>query len=200
VVTFLAATTALLLAAGAQADPKLVGTWTSGGETFMALNADGTGRMEEGPIAWTASGGVLSVKAPDGSTDRVPYQVAGDKLTLSFQTGTAQLTRTRGPPTDPGKTTAGTAKGAAAPFAVPPPVPSNSTIAVSRRTRSRPWRSSSASSAASPMATTGTTRERARPADGAVPPWRSCRRDWNSVEPCPPMRRAAARETSPACS
>ena len=105
-VTVLAAATAVLLAAGTQTDPKLVGTWASGGETFMVLNADGTGRMEEGPVRWTASGGVLSVTAPDGSADRVPYQVDGDKLMLSFPTGTSQLTRTRGPPTDPGRTTA----------------------------------------------------------------------------------------------
>ena len=114
-VTVLAAATAMLLTAGAQTDPNLVGTWASGGETFMVLNADGTGRMEEGPVRWTTTGGVLSVTAPDGSADRVPYQVAGDKLTLSFPAGTSQLTRTRGPPAGPGKSSAGAAKGAAAP-------------------------------------------------------------------------------------
>jgi hypothetical protein len=115
VVPVLAAATAVLLAAGTQADPRLVGTWASHGETFIVLNADGTGRMEAGPVAWAATGGILSVKAPDGSTDRVPYQVAGDELTLSFPTGIAQLTRTREPGTVTGKTAAGAARRAAAP-------------------------------------------------------------------------------------
>jgi hypothetical protein len=118
--TLLAAATAALLAAGPQTDPKLVGTWASGGETFMVLSADGTGQMEEGPVRWTAAAGVLSVMAPDGSADRVPYQVAGDTLTLALSTGTSQLMRIKGPLLDPRKTAAGAAKGAATPGAASP--------------------------------------------------------------------------------
>jgi hypothetical protein len=113
--TLLASVTAVLLVAGPHTDPKLVGTWASGGETFLVLNADGTGRMEEGPVRWTAAGGVLSVTAPDGTADRVPYQVAGDTLTLALSTGTSQLTRIKGSLLDPRKTAAGATKGAAAP-------------------------------------------------------------------------------------
>ncbi len=111
--TFLAAATAWMLATGAPTDPKLVGTWASGDATFLVLDADGTGRMQEGPVRWTASGGVLSVTAPDGSADHVPYQVAGDRLTLALPTGNAQLTRAGGPPARPGKAAASGAKGAA---------------------------------------------------------------------------------------
>jgi len=115
--TLLAAAAAVLLAAGPQTDPRLVGTWASGGETFLVLNADGTGRMEDGPVGWTAASGVLSVTAPDGSTARVPYKVAGDTLTLALSTGTPQLTRTKGPLLDPRKTATGAARGAATPRA-----------------------------------------------------------------------------------
>jgi hypothetical protein len=85
---------ALLLAASPQADARLVGTWSLDGEPFMVLDADGSGRMDASRIRWTASGGVLTVTAQDGSADRVRYRVSGDVLTLEQAAGTAQLTRT----------------------------------------------------------------------------------------------------------
>jgi hypothetical protein len=117
--TFLAAA-ALLLAAGPSPDPRLVGTWSSGGETFMVLRADGTGQMEEGPVRWAAAGGVLSVTAPDGSADRVPYQVMGDTLALSLPGGTVQLARSAGSGPGAGQSSASPASGAAAPRASAP--------------------------------------------------------------------------------
>jgi hypothetical protein len=99
--TLVGAAMAVLLVAGPGTDPKLVGTWTSGGQTFMVLNADGTGQMEEGPVRWSAAGGILSVTASDGSAERVPYQVEGDTLTMALSAGQAQLTRARATPAAP---------------------------------------------------------------------------------------------------
>jgi len=101
--TLLAVATALLLTAGSQVDPLLVGTWSSGGQPFMQLRGDGTGQTAEGPVRWTAAGGILSVMEPDGSADRVAYQVAGDTLTLAFPSGTTRLTRGPGTGADPAR-------------------------------------------------------------------------------------------------
>jgi hypothetical protein len=95
-IAILSAATALLVAAGPATDPKLVGTWASGGQVFMVLSADGAGQLATGPIRWAAAAGVLSVTAPDGSTDRVPYKVEGDTLTIASVSGTVQLSRARG--------------------------------------------------------------------------------------------------------
>jgi hypothetical protein len=84
---------ALLLAAAPDVDPRLVGDWALDGEPFMVLNADGTGLMDAGRVRWTASGGILTVTALDGSADRVRYRVSGNVLTLEQAAGTARLTR-----------------------------------------------------------------------------------------------------------
>lgn len=97
---------ALLLAAAPQADPGLVGTWSLDGQPFMVLAADGTGRMDEGRVRWTASGGILSVTAPDGSSDRVRYRLSGDTLTLEQAWGRVELARTGEAGAAPGATTA----------------------------------------------------------------------------------------------
>ena len=119
---FLAAAATMLLSAGAQLDPGLVGTWNAAGEPFLVLNADGTGRMEEGPVRWEAAGGVLAVQAADGSGDRVAYRLSGDALTLSLPAGPVELTRTKRSLLDPGRKVAAPAPGpavAAGPAGVP---------------------------------------------------------------------------------
>jgi hypothetical protein len=90
------AAAALLLVAASPTDPKLVGTWALDGEPFMVLEADGTGRMDEIRMRWTASGGVLTVTAPDGSADRARYRLEGASLALEQPTGTVRLTRMAG--------------------------------------------------------------------------------------------------------
>ena len=93
--TFLASVAALLVATGPHLDRRLVGTWASGGETFMVLKADGTGSMEGSTVRWTAADGVLSVSAPGGGADRVGYEVVGTTLTLILPSGTVRLTRAK---------------------------------------------------------------------------------------------------------
>ncbi len=91
--TYLAAAAAALLVASAPFDARLVGTWASERETAMVLEADGTGRTEEGPVRWSAVGGILSVTTSDGSTDRVSYQIEGNVLTLAMASGGVRLKR-----------------------------------------------------------------------------------------------------------
>jgi len=89
----LAAAAALLLAGAPDVDPRLVGTWSLDGEPFMVLNPDGTGRMDASGVRWTASGGILTVTALDGSVDRARYRVSGDALALEQAAGPVQLAR-----------------------------------------------------------------------------------------------------------
>jgi hypothetical protein len=92
---------AALLAAGAQTDPRLVGRWGVGDQTILVLEADGGGRNDEGPVRWSAAGGVLSMTAADGSADRASYRIDGDTLTLDSPGGSARLTRLGGSPQPP---------------------------------------------------------------------------------------------------
>jgi hypothetical protein len=87
---------ALLLAAEPGVDPKLVGTWSLDGQPFMVLNADGTGRMDEGNVRWTAALGILSIIALDGTADRVRYRLKGETLTLQHGETPVDLVRVGG--------------------------------------------------------------------------------------------------------
>ena len=67
----------------APANP-LVGTWQLNGEPFLTLNANGTGSMEGDPLKWKSDGKLLTLTDPDGEADRLPFQVAGDTLTVNL--------------------------------------------------------------------------------------------------------------------
>jgi hypothetical protein len=94
--TLLAVATALLLAGGQQVDPELVGSWSSGGQPFMELRGDGTGQSIEGPVRWSAAGGLLTMTGQDGADDRVAYQVSGETLALALPSGVVRMVRTPG--------------------------------------------------------------------------------------------------------
>ena len=111
----LAAATAVLVAAVSALDPQLVGTWALDGEAYMVLEPEGTGRMTEGPVRWTAAAGILSVVAEDGNAERAHYRVAGDVLTLALGSGEMRLTRIRRSPPEREKRTAAPVTPQAAP-------------------------------------------------------------------------------------
>jgi hypothetical protein len=73
----------LVVLQAAPANP-LVGTWQLNGEAFLTLNANGTGSMEGDPLKWKSDGKVLTLTDPDGEADRIPFQVAGDTLTVNL--------------------------------------------------------------------------------------------------------------------
>lgn len=73
----------LVVLQAAPANP-LVGTWQLNGEPFLTLNANGSGSMEGDPLKWKSDGKVLTLTDPDGEADRLPFQVAGDTLTVNL--------------------------------------------------------------------------------------------------------------------
>lgn len=82
----------LVLAGTPKVDPKLAGRWTLAGETFCTLNADGTGAFDEEPVRWGVDGGKLVLTSED-ETERIPFKLEGDTLTL--QAGPLPVTLTR---------------------------------------------------------------------------------------------------------
>lgn len=96
----------LLLLLAAKPDPKLAGSWGIGGEVLFVLSADGRGSSDGDPIEWTADGKVLSITDEDGETERIPYQLEGDKLIITMngipipleRSGAAKMERTQAPP------------------------------------------------------------------------------------------------------
>ncbi len=82
----------LVLAGAPKADPKLAGSWTLDGEPFCTLKADGTGSFDEDRIRWGVKGDELVITGED-ETERVPYTLAGDSLTLHM--GGIPITLTR---------------------------------------------------------------------------------------------------------
>jgi hypothetical protein len=55
-----------------------------GGESFLTLNANGSGSMDGDALKWKSDGKVLTITDADGETDKVSYQLSGDTLTLSM--------------------------------------------------------------------------------------------------------------------
>lgn len=82
----------LALSAG-KTDPALVGTWMLSGAAFITLNANGSGVMEDGKVQWSVEGKNLVIRDDEDGVDRVPYQLAGDTLTLTLGGIPLQLTR-----------------------------------------------------------------------------------------------------------
>jgi len=87
---------AAMLAASPQLDSRLVGTWNAGGSPFCTFQADGTGRMEDGPFRWTAQNGKLRVVDDEGSVDVIAYRVEGNTLALEMGGIQMQLSRAGG--------------------------------------------------------------------------------------------------------
>jgi hypothetical protein len=83
----------LVLAAAPKLDARLVGTWQVGGESFMTLNANGTGVMEGDAIKWKTDGATLVITDEDGEADKVSYRLDGDALTITMGGMPMQLTR-----------------------------------------------------------------------------------------------------------
>jgi len=92
---------ALVLAGTPKPDPKLAGTWTLQGSPFCTLKADGTGTFDEEPIRWGVDNGALVITG-DGETERIPYLLVDDVLTI--QAGPVPLGLVRAG--KPGKKTA----------------------------------------------------------------------------------------------
>ena len=82
----------LVLAGTPKVDPKLAGHWTLDGEPFCTLRADGTGRFDEDRIRWGVDGDELVITGED-ETERVPYTLSGDTLTLRMSGIPLTLTR-----------------------------------------------------------------------------------------------------------
>lgn len=105
----------LSLAGAPKLDARLVGTWLAGAEPFFTLAADGSGRLDDAKVRWTADGTTLSVvDAETGETDRGTYVVEGDRMTLTMAGLPVQLVRAGGRK-QPAKAEA------ALPAAAPPP-------------------------------------------------------------------------------
>ncbi|MGV3621435.1 MAG: hypothetical protein ACO1OB_11495 [Archangium sp.] len=83
----------VVLAAAPKQDSRLVGTWTLEGQPFVTLNANGTGTMEGDALKWRTEGTVLLLVDEDGETDKVPFKVEGDALSLNVGGMTMNLTR-----------------------------------------------------------------------------------------------------------
>lgn len=73
----------LVLAAAPKVDARVVGTWNLEGQPFLTLKDNGTGVMEGDGLKWRAEGGALFITDEDGETDKVPYRVDGDALSLT---------------------------------------------------------------------------------------------------------------------
>jgi hypothetical protein len=99
--TFLAASAAALLFAAAPIDARLVGTWTTESQVLTVLDRDGTGRSEDGPLRWSAAGGVLTLTDSSGRSDSAAYRVEGDRLSLTMGGSTVQLRRLAPAPAAP---------------------------------------------------------------------------------------------------
>lgn len=84
----------LILAAAPKQDPKLVGTWRMNGESFMTLNANGTGVMEGDSIKWKSDGAKLTITDEDGEAETIGYSFQGE--TLNINMGGMSLPLTRG--------------------------------------------------------------------------------------------------------
>ncbi len=82
----------LAMSAG-KTDPALVGTWMLAGAPFITLNGNGSGVMEDGKVQWSVEGKSLVIRDDEDGVDRVPYQLAGDTLTLTLGGVPLQLTR-----------------------------------------------------------------------------------------------------------
>ncbi|MHB8875807.1 MAG: hypothetical protein ACYC8T_19135 [Myxococcaceae bacterium] len=87
---------AMVMAGAPKAPPALVGTWLAGGTAFVTFSANGTGRMDEANIKWSADGKTITVVDDEGGTDRVAYQLSGDNLTVSMGGVPLTLTRKKG--------------------------------------------------------------------------------------------------------
>lgn len=84
----------LALCGAPKVDARLVGSWLAGGEPFFTLAADGTGRMEDAKVRWSADGKTLTVTdAETGETDRGTYVIEGDAMTLTLAGLPVPLTR-----------------------------------------------------------------------------------------------------------
>ncbi|MFZ5439590.1 MAG: hypothetical protein ACOZQL_06260 [Myxococcota bacterium] len=84
----------LAIAAAPKPDARLVGAWQLNGQTFLTLNANGTGLMDGDPLEWKADASTLTLTDEDGETDRVPFALDGD--TLKLEVGGLPMTLTRG--------------------------------------------------------------------------------------------------------
>ncbi|MBL8911967.1 MAG: hypothetical protein JNM17_14835 [Archangium sp.] len=84
----------LILAAAPKQDPKLVGTWRMNGESFMTLNANGTGVMEGDSIKWKSDGAKLTITDEEGEAETISYSFQGE--TLSINMGGMSLPLTKG--------------------------------------------------------------------------------------------------------
>ncbi len=83
----------LVLAAAPKADPRLVGSWQLNGQPFVTLNANGSGVMEDGPISWKVDGATLIIVDEDGEAERLPFQLAGEQLTVRAEGVSLTLAR-----------------------------------------------------------------------------------------------------------
>ncbi|PZR10467.1 MAG: hypothetical protein DI536_19680 [Archangium gephyra] len=97
----------LILTAAPRNDARLVGNWNMEGRPFLTLNADGTGTMVGDALKWRTDGATLLLLDEDGETDRVPFRVEGDTLTLNVSGVNMSLTRA-GKAAKVGKTPAAT--------------------------------------------------------------------------------------------
>ena len=98
--------TTLLLLLSLTAGPKLTGTWLLEGRPFLSLDADGTGRLDAEPVRWRVDKNVLTLTDAEGESDRVPFVLRGDTLTLTFEGVALQLSR-NGAAQAPARTEAG---------------------------------------------------------------------------------------------
>lgn len=73
----------------------VVGTWNSE-DGPVVLNADGTGSLNGQPFTYTLEPGVI-VLSGNGQTVRLPYQLDGDRMTVTVNGQPAVLTRAAAP-------------------------------------------------------------------------------------------------------
>lgn len=80
------------MANAAGLDSKLVGDWGSDGKPLYTFKADGTGQMEDVEFRWTTDGKTLRLSA-EGETQKAPYQINKNQLTLNISGSHISLKR-----------------------------------------------------------------------------------------------------------
>lgn len=84
---------ASFLAAPAAADRGLIGAWLKDGAPYLEFRSDGTMLAEGRMLRWKSNGKALTIIYPEGLTEKVPYTLDGDVLSLVVEDKPADLKR-----------------------------------------------------------------------------------------------------------